>query len=94
MSKEVGDPHVNLCMAVLASAAVTKSCLMWQSFKKSDFINNTNVDPWEAAKWVGGYWQEFFEPIGTKKVCTNCKITTYAEINVCDICRKPLKEVK
>ena len=93
MNNVVGDPYVNLCLATLAAASETKSCLMWQAFKKSDFIDNINIDPWEVAKWVGNYWQEFFEPLGIKKLCPKCNIITYADINVCDLCHNILKEV-
>ena len=51
-----GDPHINLCLAVLAEAKKTNS-KMWQDFQK-EHRKSQHHNPFEVALWVGSWWQK------------------------------------
>jgi len=94
MSREKGEPYVNLCLAVLGEAKKAHQCLMWQSFKRVYRTMSLNQDALGIAEWVTGFWAEYFKHEGKLFICPHCKIKTYAKIKLCDICYTKLEEVK
>ncbi len=52
-----GDPHVNLCLAVLGEAE-RGATLMWQEFKATHDMGKFNQNAFEVAQWVGNWWAD------------------------------------
>ena len=59
MSNFRGDPHINLCLAVLGEAKKGQT-EMWKDFcleymrGKAEHVNHSSFD---IALWVGGWWK-------------------------------------
>lgn len=50
-----GDPHINLCIAVLKEAK-RQNTQMWQDFVEEYEMTGENCDGFDVSQWVSGWW--------------------------------------
>ena len=86
----VGDPHINLCLAVLGKAKEEPRYFMWEAFRQVYNKMSKNYDPMQVAEWVSERWAGYEKPEEILLFCPQCQIQTYVQKQRCDICESSM----
>ncbi len=89
MGHDRGDALVNLCLAVLGQAKASSNGRMWQVLGPKIKGHSHNVNPFEIAELVGGFFGQAPVSKNEVKVCPSCARETLDKGSKCDMCGVP-----